>query len=197
MYQMADFENIIKNHTSEDGSIPAEAIAKLTKAISTAVGNEFVEKTRYKAKLDEIDTLKSEKQTAEDNATTAGKWKTKYDALKDEFDTFKGEQAKKETRAAKEKAVTEYLKSKNVQEGNLKLAMRSLNAEIEAAELDGGKLKDTKAFDTLLDGDLKGLITTTTEKPAPNPVNPPKHDPAPAEPHSLADALREKYTPKG
>ena len=48
-----------------------------------------------------------------------------------------------------------------------------------------------------LDGDLKGLITTTTEKPAPNPVNPPKHDPAPAEPHSLADALRAKYTPKG
>ena len=194
---MADFESIIKNHVGEDGSIPAEAIAKLTKAISTAVGNEFVEKTRYKAKLDEIDTLKSEKQTAEDNATTAGKWKTKYDALKDEFDTFKGEQAKKETRAAKEKAVTEYLKSKNVQEGNLKLAMRSLNAEIEAAELDGGKLKDTKAFDALLDGDLKGLITTTTEKPAPNPVNPPKHDPAPAEPHSLADALRAKYTPKG
>ena len=194
---MADFESIIKNHVGEDGSIPAEAIAKLTKAISTAVGNEFVEKTRYKAKLDEIDTLKSEKQTAEDNATTAGKWKTKYDALKDEFDTFKGEQAKKETRAAKEKAVTEYLKSKNVQEGNLKLAMRSLNAEIEAAELDGDKLKDTKAFDALLDGDLKGLITTTTEKPAPNPVNPPKHDPAPAEPHSLADALRAKYTPKG
>ena len=172
---MADFESIIKNHAGEDGSIPAEAIAKLTKAISTAVGNEFVEKTRYKAKLDEIDTLKSEKQTAEDNATTAGKWKTKYDALKDEFDTFKGEQAKKETRAAKEKAVTEYLKSKNVQEGNLKLAMRSLNAEIEAAELDGGKLKDTKAFDALIEGDLKGLVTTTTEKGAPNPANPPKN----------------------
>ena len=69
---------------------------------------------------------------------------------------------------------------------NMILFMAALNnipkELIEAAELDGGKLKDTKAFDALLDGDLKGLITTTTEKPAPNPVNPPKHDPDPADP---------------
>lgn len=172
---MADFESIIKKHAGEDGNIPAEAIAKLAKAISTAVGNEFVEKTRYKAKLEEIDTLKGEKQTAEDSAATAEKWKTKYETLKDEFDTYKGDQAKKDARAAKEKAVMEYLKGKNVQDGNLKLAMRSLTAEIDAAELDGDKLKDTKSFDTLLDGDLKGLITTTSEKGAPPPANPPKN----------------------
>ena len=79
---MADFESIIKKHAAEDGSIPAESIAKLEKAIATAVGNEFVEKSRYKAKLEEIDTLKGEKQTAEDSATTAGKWKEKYEDRK-------------------------------------------------------------------------------------------------------------------
>lgn len=134
-----------------------------------------------------------------DNLKAAGDggYKEKYEEEHKAFEDFKKDREAKDTRAAKENAVMEYLKGKNVQDANLKLAMRSLSAEIEAAELDGGKLKDTKAFDALLDGDLKGLITTTIEKPAPNPVNPPKHDPAPAEPHSLADALRAKYTPKG
>ena len=88
---MADFESIVRNHVGEDGNIPSEAIAKLVKAISTAVGNEFVEKSRYKAKLEEIDALTEEKQTAQDSATTAEKWKTKYQALKDDFDTYKTE----------------------------------------------------------------------------------------------------------
>ena len=63
---MADFESIVKSYVNAEGFIPADAIAKLTKAISTTVGNEFVDKERYKSKLTEIDTLKSEKQTAED-----------------------------------------------------------------------------------------------------------------------------------
>lgn len=76
---MADFESIVKSYVNAEGFIPADAIAKLTKAISTTVGNEFVDKERYKGKLTEIDTLKAEKQTAEDNATTAGKWKEDYE----------------------------------------------------------------------------------------------------------------------
>lgn len=172
---MADFESIIKNHAGEDGSIPAEAIAKLTKAISTTVGNEFVEKPRYKAKLEEIDTLKGEKQTAEDSAATAEKWKNKYETAKKELDDYKAEQTRKETRAAKEKAVRAYLESKNIKGGNLTIAMRGLGAEIDAAELDGDKLKDTKALDDLIAGDLSGLVTTTTERGAPPPANPPRN----------------------
>ena len=149
----------------------------------------------YKADAEKLPNV--QKELDDLKAAGDGGYKEQYEKEHKAFEDYKADVDAKETRAAKEKAVTEYLKSKNVQEGNLKLAMRSLNAEIEAAELDGDKLKDTKAFDALLDGDLKGLITTTTEQPAPNPVNPPQHDPAPAEPHSLADALRAKYTPKG
>lgn len=106
---MADFESIIRDYCGEDGSVPAGAIAKLTKAIRETVGNEFVEKTRYKAKLEEIDTLKAEKQTAEDSVSTAEKWKSKYDALKADFDSYKGEVTAKETRSTKEKALRELI----------------------------------------------------------------------------------------
>lgn len=171
---MADFESIIKEHVSEDGTIPAEAIAKLTKAIRAAVGNEFVEKSRYKAKLEEIDALKGEKQTAEDNATTAEKWKTKHDALKREFDDYKAGIDAKEAKAAKEAAARAYYESKNIVGKGLKLAMRGSRDEIEALELEDGKIKDTSALDALVAGDFAGLVGTTTtmgadtEKPPTN-----------------------------
>ena len=149
----------------------------------------------YKEDAEKLSNV--QKELDDLKAAGDGGYKEKYEKEHKAFEDYKADVDAKEIRTAKEKAVMEYLKSKNVQDGNLKLAMRSLNAEIEAAELDGDKLKDTKAFDALLDGDLKGLITTITENPAPNPAKPPKHDPAPAEPHSLADALRAKYTPKG
>lgn len=86
-----DFEALITKQAGEDGNIPAANIAKLASNISSAVGREFVAKERYNAKLEEVETLKGEKQTAEDNATNAEKWKNKYNALKSEFDAFKAD----------------------------------------------------------------------------------------------------------
>lgn len=162
---MADFESIIKNHISENGNIPAEAIAKLTKAISTAVGNEFVEKTRYKAKLEEIDTLKADKQTAEDSATTAEKWKTKYEALKSEFNDYKGEQTKKDARAAKEKAYRELLKTAGVSEKRFDAILKV--SDVDSVELDdNGAIKDADKLTEFVKKEWADFIVTTTTKTA-------------------------------
>lgn len=96
-----------------------------------------------------------------------------YKKLKAEFDDYKNSIEAKATREAKEAAVREYLKSKNISDDNLNLALRSITAELDAATLEDGKLKDTSAFDALLEGDLKGLVTTTTEVGAASPANPP------------------------
>ncbi len=170
---MADFESIIKNHIGEDGTIPADAIAKLTKAINTAVGNEFVEKKRYKDKLEEIETLKTDKQTAEDSATTAEKWKDKYNTLKKDFDDYKAGVTAKETKAAKEAAVRAYYQGKNITGKALEIAMRGSTSEIDALELgEDGKIKDCKALDDLVAGDFSGLVSQTTTQGA-NTANPP------------------------
>lgn len=136
---MADFESIIKSHCGEDGSIPADAIGKLAKAISTTVGNEFVDKTRYKAKLDEIDELNGKLQTAEDSVTTAEKWKDKYEAAKQELATFKSEQAKKDARAAKETAYKALLKEAGVSE-------KRIEAVLKVSDVDGVELDDKGAI---------------------------------------------------
>lgn len=172
---MFDIDAIIKKYISEDGSIPSDAVAKLAQAVNSSVGREFVAKERYTEKLEEIETLKTEKQTAEDSATTAGKWKDKYDALKGEFDTYKSEQASKETKAAKEKAVRAYYESKGITGKSLDIAIRGSGAEIDALELDGDKIKDTSALDELVKGTFSGLVSTTETRGA-QTSNPPANN---------------------
>lgn len=157
---MADFESIIKSHCGEDGSVPADAIAKLAKAISTTVGNEFVDKTRYKAKLDEIDELTSKLQTAEDSVTTAEKWKVKYETVKKDFTDFKAEQTKKDTRSAKETAYRALLKEAGVSEKRIETVLRV--SDVDGVELDeNGAIKDSEKFSASIKEEWSDFIPAT------------------------------------
>ena len=91
-----NFEEILNKHAGEDGSIPKEAITKAANAISSAVGRAFVDKQRYNAKLDEIEELKSGKQTAEDELTAAKKWEEKFTKEHEAYEKFKAETDAKE-----------------------------------------------------------------------------------------------------
>lgn len=86
-------------------------------------------------------------------------WKDKHDKVQKELEDYKAEQAAKETKAAKEKAAKAYFESKNISGANLNLAMRSSAAEIAALELDGENIKDTASLDSLVSGDLAGLVS--------------------------------------
>lgn len=138
---MADFEAIIRKHVNEEGNIPTSAINTIVTAIKTAVGNEFVDKERYKAKLSEIDALKEQTQTAEDKVTTAEKWKNKYDSLKADFDKFKSEVSDEKTRTAKENAYKALLKAVDIPDKWMDRAMRGV--DLDEIELDeNGKIKN-------------------------------------------------------
>lgn len=112
---------------------------------------------KYKADAEKLPNVQKEL----DNLKAADKddWKEKHDAVKKEFDDYKLEIAAKETRATKEKAAKAYFESKNIEGANLNLAMRSCSAEVDALELEGDKIKDTKALDDLISGDFASLVT--------------------------------------
>ena len=176
---MADFEAIIRKHVDNDGNIPTSAINAIVTAIKSAVGNEFVDKERYKAKLSEIETLKEEKQQAEDNATTAGKWKDKHDALKAEFDSYKTSVTAKETRAAKQNAYKAVLNAVNMPEKWLERAMKGV--DFDSIELDDkGEIKNVDALKETITKEWADVIGTTGTQgadvgkpPANNPVSNP------------------------
>lgn len=124
---------------------------------------ETVDGLKEKLAKAEADAAMLEAVTKERDALKAGgDFKEKYEKEHKDFEDFKKGITAKETRAAKEKAVRAYLESKSITGGNLDIAMRGLSAEIDAAELDGEKIKDTKAIDELIGGTFKGLVVTST-----------------------------------
>ena len=169
---MADFEGIIKKHVGEDGNIPASSISTIVSAIKAAVGTEFVDKERYKAKLTEIDTLKEKQQNAEDTATTAEKWKDKYNDIKKQFEDFKTEQANKETRNAKEKAFTEILKDAGITTDKaISKVIKYTN--FDELELDdSGKIKDAKERMKSVKEEWSELVSQTKTAGADTPHPP-------------------------
>jgi hypothetical protein len=110
-----------------------------------------------------------------DDLKAGGDFKDKYEKEHKAFEEYKSGITAKETRAAKEKAVRAYLESKSITGGNLEIALRGMNAEIDAAELDGEKIKDTKAIDDLIGGTFKGLVVTSQQTGV-NTSNPPANN---------------------
>lgn len=116
----------------------------------------------------ELDAVKAELETAKSDLETSrkGSYKEKFETLQKEFDTYKGEQAAKEAKAAKEAAARAYYESKGITGDALKIAMRGSGAEIEALELEDGKVKNAAALEALVKGEFAGLVSTTTTKGA-------------------------------
>lgn len=120
-----------------------------------------------RAKADTLEAVTKER----DALKAGGDYKQKFEDEHKAFEDYKKGITARETRAAKEKAVRAYLESKSITGNNLEIAMRGCGAEIDAAELDGEKIKDTKAFDDLVGGTFKGLVvkSSTVGVNTPNP----------------------------
>ena len=116
--------------------------------------------TKYKADAEKLPGV--QKELDDLKAAGDGGYKEKYEKEHSAFETYKSDVTAKESKAAKEKAVRAYFESKNITGANLDLAMRGCGEEMAALELDGEKIKDTKALDALVDGTYKGLVPKQT-----------------------------------
>ena len=116
--------------------------------------------TKYKADAEKLPGV--QKELDDLKAAGDGGYKEKYEKERSAFEAFKTDITAKESKAAKEKAVRAYFKSKNITGANLDLAMRGCGEEMAALELDGEKIKDTKSLDALVDGTYKGLVSKQT-----------------------------------
>lgn len=174
---MANFEEIIKKNVGEDGSIPASAIDATITAIKTAVGNEYVDKERYKAKLTEIDQLKTKQQNAEDSATTAEKYKTDYDALKKEFEAYKTNVKAENEKKAKTEAFKTVLRESGIDAKRIDTIVKVSADAIESVELDdAGKAKNAKDLAKTIESEwadfkvIEGKQGAITPTPPANPT---------------------------
>lgn len=111
---------------------------------------------RYKADAEKLPGVQKElDDLKKDNGND---FKARYEKERQDFQAYKDGIAKKEAAAAKEKAARAYFESKGIPAKSMGLVIRGAKGEIESLELDGEKIKDASALDSLLDGDYKGLI---------------------------------------
>lgn len=128
---------------------------------------------KYKEDAEKLPTVQKELDALK--AAGDGGLQERFDALKREYDEFKGQVTAKEAKTAKESAVRAYYESKGITGKALDIAMRGSAQEIDALELEDGKIKDAKALDELISGTFAGLVSTTETRGA-NTSNPPANN---------------------
>ena len=168
-----DIAALLKKHVGEDGSIPASAIGNLETAIKTAVGDEFVAKDRYKAKLTEIDNLNQKLQTAEDKVTTAEKWEQKYKDEAKAFSEYKADQDAKRTEADKKAAYKSLLEKTGVAAKWIDRAMKGVKFESLKLDKDGALENSEELVKSIKDewGDCISQSETVGASTAKPPAN--------------------------
>ena len=118
---------------------------------------------KYKADAETLPEVQRQLEKAQ-NDLEAG-WKVKYEAIKEEFEGYKSEQAKKETRAAKEKAYRELLKQAGVSDKRLDAVLRV--SDVDSVELDDkGTVKDVDKLTESIKSEWSDFIQTTTTQGA-------------------------------
>lgn len=117
----------------------------------------------YKADAEKLPDIQKELDDLKKDGADGG-YKAKYEKEKKDFQDYKNGIAEKESAAAKEKAARAYFESKGIPADSMGLVIRGAKAEISGLELDGEKIKDSTALDTLLSGDYKGLVGKTITK---------------------------------
>lgn len=93
-------------------------------------------------------------------------WKAKAEDWEKKYNDLVSANTAKEAKAAKESAARAYYESKGITGKALDIAMRGSGAEIEALELEDGKIKDAGALEALVKGDFSGLVGQTVTKGA-------------------------------
>ena len=124
------------------------------------------------AKAADYDDVVKERDALKENS--GEDVKKKLADLKKEYADYKKEVENKATAEVKDKASRAYFEGKGITGANLEIAMRAASKEISELQMDGDKIKDTAALDSLVGSTLKGLAVTTGKQGVPQ-TNPPKN----------------------
>lgn len=132
-------DSVVEMHT--------ETISGLKEKLDSVENNvETVEKLKA-----DVEKYKTELENAKTTIADGEKYKEMYENEKSEYEKYKNDITAKETQAAKESAVWNYLKDKGIPDKRKAAVMRGIKDEIANTELtEKGKIKNTKVFDDLI-----------------------------------------------
>lgn len=118
-----------------------------------------------------------EKELNDLKTANAGKpnYEELYNADHTALENLRSEISVKETRTAKEAAISAFFEKNNIVGKQKKIAMMAIKGDIDGYEVDeNGKLKDTTKLDALIKEDFAGLVSTQRTEGA-NTAEPPEN----------------------
>lgn len=182
---MALTRKFLKALNVEDAAI--EEIITAHTEVLEAVKSERDEERKKAAKADE---LKAELDALKKDIGEKYVTKETYDKAVKDLADYKADVDNKAKASAIDKALRAYLTENKITGNNQDIAVMAMSEITKTLELDGEKIKDTKALDELIGGKFKGMqdpedVTIKKRVPAP-PANNGAPEPKPSRARELA-----------
>ena len=151
--------------------IEDEKIDEIINAHTETVNALKEERDNYKKDAEELPNVTKERDKYKEQAEKENPFEQKYNELKEKHDKYVAEQTAKETKAKKQEAYKELLKSVGVSEKRLSAILKV--TDLSAIELDeDGKIKDASDLENTVKSEWADFIETASEKGAPTPTPP-------------------------
>ena len=153
-------------------NLTEEQIDTIIEAHSETVDGLKTDLNKYKGSAEQLTAV--QKELDELKAAGDGGFKEKYENEHKAFEDFKKAQTEKETRQAKEKAYSEFLKSVGVSEKRIPSIIKV--TDLNAVELEGDKVKDAETLTETVKTEWADFIEETNTDGA-NTQHPPQNNP--------------------
>ena len=151
--------------------IEDEKIDEIINAHTETVNALKEERDNYKKDAEELPNVIKERDKYKEQAEKENPFEQKYNDLKEKHDKYVAEQTAKETKAKKQEAYKELLKSVGVSEKRLSAILKV--TDLSAIELDkDGKIKDASDLENTVKSEWADFIETESAKGAPTPTPP-------------------------
>ena len=148
-----------------------EQISAIIEAHTETVDGLKADIEKYKGDAEKLPAV--QKELDDLKAAGDGGYKEKYEKEHKAFEDFKTAQTAKETRQAKEKAYTDFLKSVGVSEKRIPSIIKV--TDLNAVELEGDKVKDADKLTESVKTEWADFIETSNTNGA-NTQNPPANN---------------------
>lgn len=142
-----------------------------------------------KGQAGEADELRKQLESMQDDG-----YKAKYEELKGEFDGYKADVEAEKAQATARSLFKAQVEKLGITGSRADSIVRA--TDLGAFEVEDGAYKDPKAVEEAIKNDWGDFIPKVTTEGA-HVAHPPAQGGGDAEPKSLADALRQRYSEKG
>lgn len=152
--------------------VEADKIDTLVESIKSELHTEFVPKTQYNKKVNQIDTLQEKLNDLEAKAETPNEYKQKYDELNSEFELYKTNIETEKVNKSKLSLLKTKLKNDGIEKENL-IDLLCKGIDLDSIEVENDDIKGWEELSKTYKENYSDFYTSTEITGGKEPTTPP------------------------